>query len=110
MLRPPSMIARRPRGRPAAMTLLTLLIGFAAAGRVSAGEAGAWASLADGTVAGWGDDSRGALGNGTRVSSPTPVAVPGLNDITSVSVRDQHACALHANGTVSCWGWSGRLG
>jgi hypothetical protein len=44
------------------------------------------------------------------VSSATPVAVPGLTDATAVSVHDQHACALHANGTVSCWGWSGRLG
>jgi hypothetical protein len=36
--------------------------------------------------------------------------VPGLNDVAAVNVGDQDACALHADGRVSCWGWSGMLG
>jgi regulator of chromosome condensation (RCC1) repeat-containing protein/Regulator of Chromosome Condensation (RCC1) repeat protein len=76
---------------------------------VSAGPT-ACALLADHAVKCWGENTLGTLGNGTYVGSSTPVAVPGLNDITAVSVRDSKACALHANGTVSCWGWSGHLG
>lgn len=85
-------------------------MGLTGAVAVSTGGSSACALRIDHTVLCWGDNSRGELGNGTRVSSPTPVAVPGLNDITAVSVGIQHACALHAGGTVSCWGWSGQLG
>lgn len=62
----------------------------------------ACALLAGGTVACWGDNIEGQLGNGTTMpSSSTPVAVPGLTDVTAVSASGFHACALIADGSVA---------
>ena len=59
------------------------------------------------TVWCWGDNSLGALGDGTRVSSPTPVQVAGLTGATAVTVGDNHSCALLAGGVAKCWGGAG---
>ena len=58
------------------------------------------------TVACWGDGYEGELGNGSLFSdSPNAGTVSGLNDVVSLSAGSfRHFCALHASGTVSCWG------
>lgn len=38
------------------------------------------------------------------MSSGVPLQIAGLARVTAVSAGDSHACALHADGTVSCWG------
>lgn len=60
-----------------------------------------------GTVACWGGDDFGGLGNGSWASSSTPVTVSGLSDAAAVSAGFGHTCALRAGGSVSCWGRAG---
>lgn len=75
--------------------------------------------LGDGTVRGWGSNSVGQLGDGTTVSTLTPVqavdpADPSghLRNVTAISTANGHTVALIADGTVRCWGRNdyGRLG
>jgi alpha-tubulin suppressor-like RCC1 family protein len=63
------------------------------------------ALLPDGSVWEWGEPHGGGL-------SDAPVQVPGLTDITAVSVHLNHNLALGSDGTVWAWGLqsSGQLG
>ena len=60
------------------------------------------ALLTDGTVACWGTNKSGQLGDPDNADgdSPVPVRVPGLTGITSIA----HTCALNDAGEVWCWG------
>ena len=54
----------------------------------------------------------GQLGNGTTLSSDTPVPVSGLTGVTALAGGKRHSLALLSNGTVMAWGendW-GQLG
>ncbi|MGW4826071.1 RCC1 domain-containing protein [Amycolatopsis japonica] len=72
----------------------------------------------DGTVAAWGDNSQGQLGNGVTCTTPSacfsrvPVQVSGLTGVTSVTGGWARAFALKSDGTVFSWGdnRSGGLG
>ena len=70
------------------------------------------AVLQDGTVRCWGDNVSGQLGDGSRTTAVTPVAVVGIGAAVDVSSGDFHTCALLRNGTVNCWGlnYTGQLG
>ena len=69
---------------------------------VAVGES-ACALRAGGTVACWGSNYRGQLGNGTTSSSSTPVAIPSLTGATAISVTGYDACAVLPP-HVECWG------
>ncbi len=59
----------------------------------------------NGTVACWGRNDRGQVGDGTTVTPrTTPVAVPGLTNVAAVAANGNFSCALAYAGTVSCWG------
>lgn len=69
------------------------------------------AVLNDGTVKCWGDNSTGALGNGTTENTAIPATVSGITNATKVRVSQGYdgatfACALVAGGNVKCWGYS----
>jgi alpha-tubulin suppressor-like RCC1 family protein len=69
----------------------------------------ACAVLANGTAQCWGDNTEGELGNGTTVSSSTPIAVvtaPGvpLTGVVSISTGVRHTCAVVTGGIIECWG------
>lgn len=75
------------------------------------------ALCSDGTLAAWGSNSRGQLGNGNLVSSNTPVSViqSGVlagKTITSVSCGNLHSMVICGDGTLASWGRnvSGQLG
>src|ERR1035437_8986929 len=85
--------------------------------------AGAGYSLAlcsDGTVAAWGGNAYGQLGNGTTNTSLTPVAVSTQSGVSALSGKVVvaiaagmlHSLALCSDGTVVAWGYntSGQLG
>jgi alpha-tubulin suppressor-like RCC1 family protein len=70
------------------------------------------AVLADSTVACWGDNTYGELGNGATAGSSSPGPVlglpatnpPTLSSVASLSAGGYFMCALIFDGTVSCWG------
>ena len=66
----------------------------------------------DGTVACWGRNQKGQLGDGTTVDRSAPVTVAGLGDVAALAAGRYHACAVLGDGTVRCWGnnFSGQLG
>ena len=69
----------------------------------------------DGTISCWGNNRAGQLGNGQSndgESSSAPVQVAGIDDATAIAAGQDHSCALHQTGAVSCWGenFSGQLG
>lgn len=59
------------------------------------------------TVACWGSNHYGQLGDGTRRSSITPVVVRGLADVIQLDAEHHSTCAVRADGKVSCWGLPG---
>ena len=52
----------------------------------------------------------GQVGDGTTTPRPQPVRLAGISDAVAVSVSlgspalGAHACALHEDGSASCWG------
>ena len=95
--------------------------GSALAGKtVVAVAAGSYHSLAlcsDGTVASWGGNNFGALGNSTTTDSALPAAVNAAGvlsgkRVTAVSAGYGHSLALCSDGTLAAWGYNafGQLG
>ena len=76
---------------------------------ISASVAGGFtcALLGDGTARCWGNNSSGELGDGSTVSSLTPLAVSDLTSAVAISTGFLHACATLSDGTVRCWGFNG---
>jgi alpha-tubulin suppressor-like RCC1 family protein len=87
---------------------------------VAAGNAQSLALCSDGTVAAWGDNSSGQLGDNTTTNRLVPVAVsaaPGSSalfgkKVVAIAAGDQHSLALCDDGTVVAWGsnYYGQLG
>ena len=83
---------------------------------VAAGQNFSCAMLSGGDVSCWGENDFGQLGNATSTPSTTatstPAAVSGIGNATNITAGLFHACALLANGAVSCWGQNdyGQLG
>jgi len=70
------------------------------------------AVLQSGSVRCWGDNVSGQLGDGTRTTAKTPVAVAGITTAVAVSSGDFHTCAVLSDRSLRCWGlnYSGQLG
>jgi len=60
---------------------------------------------ANSTVACWGLNSSGQLGDGTTTTTRlTPTAVPGLVNAVAIAAGSFHTCVLVSDGNVRCWG------
>jgi alpha-tubulin suppressor-like RCC1 family protein len=76
------------------------------------------ALLSDGTVATWGGNSYGEMGNGTTLKgaegtgSTVPLIVPNLRNVVAIAAGGGDDAALLSNGTVVAWGENkhGQLG
>jgi len=82
---------------------------------VAGGEAHTCALTDLGTAKCWGSTTRNQMGdNGVtqQVTANTPVVVPGLANLTAISAKSHHTCAVTNEGKVKCWGYnpSGELG
>ncbi len=84
---------------------------------LAAGHGYSLALCSDGTVAAWGGNSAGQLGNGSTVDSSTPVAVDTSGalagkTVVAVAAGLEHSLALCRDGTVAAWGggYNGQLG
>lgn len=71
---------------------------------IAAGAEHACARLADATVACWGRNHHGQLGDGTTKNTAAPVKVKGLTGALGLALGDDHSCAVLADGKVVCWG------
>lgn len=65
------------------------------------------ALLTTGDLRCWGDSYFGQLGDGTTSRRLTQDKVSGLViDVTAVSLRELHVCALISSGDAKCWGYN----
>jgi alpha-tubulin suppressor-like RCC1 family protein len=62
------------------------------------------AVLSTGSIACWGSNYCGQLGNGTTVDSSSPVLVKGISDAIAVATETEFSCAILRDHTVKCWG------
>jgi alpha-tubulin suppressor-like RCC1 family protein len=80
---------------------------------LAAGNTHTCAVTVAGAVLCWGTNTRGELGDGTKVPSNVAVKVTGLSSgVASVSAGLSFTCALTSGGGVKCWGSNadGQLG
>lgn len=75
--------------------------------QVATGSDHACAVLDSGGVKCWGDNGYGQLGNGSIGDETSPIDVPDLTQILSVTAGAYHTCALTSGRTVLCWGYNG---
>ena len=78
-----------------------------AASSLGVGAVTACAVVTGGTVSCWGSNGVGQLANGTlggTSSTATPVLGLSAGAVVAVTAGGLHMCALHASGTVDCWG------
>jgi len=76
---------------------------------VAAGDGHSIVLCADGTLAAWGANGNGQLGNGNTISSNVPVAVTQTGvlagkTVIAVAAGGQHSLALCSDGTLASWG------
>jgi alpha-tubulin suppressor-like RCC1 family protein len=94
-------VLSKPAITPLLLAIVLAMLAFSA----SAQAAGA-------SAVAWGDNPYGETGNGVPSEGgctcvPVPTPVPGLSDATQISGGTAHTIALHANGTVTSWGYNG---
>jgi alpha-tubulin suppressor-like RCC1 family protein/sugar lactone lactonase YvrE len=79
---------------------------------IEAGQNHSCALLSETGVSCWGDNGSGQLGYSSLDPRPTPGAVTGLSDITSISIGIRYGCAVLSDKSAKCWGENnyGQLG
>ncbi len=64
----------------------------------------ACALKANGTLACWGRNGSGQIGDGTTTDREVPTAVSGIANVTMLDVGGYSACAVTNDGSLYCWG------
>lgn len=90
----------------------TPVVGLTEVVQIACGGDHSCALRADGSVACWGSNAHGELGDGTANLGTLPVVVAGVSGATQIALGESHSCARIADGAVRCWGSnaSGQLG
>lgn len=86
-----------------ALTLCVLSMGQAAPPQLSAGADSSYALRYDGTIASWGGNDYGQLGDGTTTSTSLFVDVKNLNTVDSMACGG-HSLAVLRDGSLWAWG------
>jgi alpha-tubulin suppressor-like RCC1 family protein len=71
---------------------------------IASGGAHACMVTSEKTVACWGDNRYGQLGDGTTTNAAAPVGVAHLGYVATVAAGEWFTCAALATGQVKCWG------
>jgi alpha-tubulin suppressor-like RCC1 family protein len=74
---------------------------------VAVGAEHACALSSEQSIKCWGAGGGGRLGNGSNLSSTTPLSVTGISNTTQISSGGFHTCALIVDGNIYCWGYGG---
>jgi hypothetical protein len=99
-----------PASTPTGFSNLAVQVtGLTEAKRISVGWRHSCAILGDDSVACWGSNSDGQLGNpGASASQFEPIAVQGIpGPVVDVAAGDTSTCAVLKNGDLYCWGFDG---
>jgi alpha-tubulin suppressor-like RCC1 family protein len=83
------------------------VLGIDDAVQVTVGDFHACARHASGSVSCWGATEHGRLGDGVSIgvgAQSSPVRVVHVNDAVDVAGGRDDTCAVHSDGSVSCWG------
>ncbi|MCX6865188.1 MAG: hypothetical protein NTV46_03025 [Verrucomicrobia bacterium] len=96
---------------PVAVKTSGVLSGKTVTGIVTGGFGHCLARCSDGTLAAWGYNPDGQLGNGTTTYTNEPVAVstnPLLTGktLTSLAAGYHHSMACCSDGAIAAWGWN----
>jgi alpha-tubulin suppressor-like RCC1 family protein len=100
-------------GTSTAVSTPVAVTGITNAVQIEAGEYHTCAVLDDHTIACWGSDVYGQLGDSPgNDTSAVPLAVSGVTNAIQVTAGAYHSCATLADGTARCWGYNnnGQLG
>ena len=105
---PPDFLTIPPDFNEEPTTVPVKVVNIDDATAISTGWGHSCALHQNGTISCWGDNTFGQLGDGTGNDlaeySSVPVKVVNIDDATAISTDWTHSCALHQNGTISCWG------
>jgi alpha-tubulin suppressor-like RCC1 family protein len=71
---------------------------------ISAGNMHSLALLKDGTVRAWGENRRGAVGDGSTVNRDAPTPVTGVRNAVAIGATGYSSVAVLSDGTVMEWG------
>jgi len=73
---------------------------------IASGREHAYALDDTGRIWAWGDNRRGAVGDGSNSDRPTPVRL-GLTNVAQIEAGHYHGIARRTDGTVWTWGYGG---
>jgi alpha-tubulin suppressor-like RCC1 family protein len=75
---------------------------------VAAGSTHTCARTTTGTIACWGSNEGGEVGDGTNMDAPSPVELKSLgNSNTQIALGTDHSCSRRADSSLFCWGRNG---
>lgn len=87
------------------LTFASVAAATAAGPKITSGARTTCALSDAGAVSCWGENTKGALGNGNTDNTHVAQPVIGLSaGVVDISVGESFACALRSNGSVVCWG------
>jgi alpha-tubulin suppressor-like RCC1 family protein len=80
------------------------VVGLSDVTQIACGGHHSCALRSNGTIACWGSNVHGELGDGSTMTRMAPINVEGITSATQIALGDGRSCARVGDGTVRCWG------